>query len=53
MRDFDIPYIEEPYELGLDIDTLDFKRVQVETIIYSGKLYDLVIENTKNYQTSF
>ena len=53
MRDFDIPYIEEPYELGLDIDSLDFKRVQVETIIYSGKLYDLEIENTKNYQTSF
>ena len=49
MRDFDIPFIEEPFELGLDIDKLDFKRVAVETTTYSGKLYDLEIENTKNY----
>jgi ribonucleoside-diphosphate reductase alpha chain len=53
MRDFDIPFIEEPYELGLDIDKLDFKRVAVETTSYSGKLYDLEIENTKNYLTPF
>jgi ribonucleoside-diphosphate reductase alpha chain len=53
MRDFDIPFIEEPYELGLDIDKLDFKRVTVETTSYSGKLYDLEIENTKNYLTPF
>jgi len=53
MRDFDIPFIEEPFELGLDIDKLDFKRVAVETTIYSGKLYDLEIENTKNYLTPF
>ena len=46
MRDFDIPFIEEPYELNLDIDKLDFKRVSVETTNYSGKLYDLEIENT-------
>ena len=52
-RDFDIPFIEEPFELGLDIDKLDFKRVQVETMNYSGKLYDLEIENTKNYKTPF
>lgn len=53
MRDFEIPYIEEPFELGLDIDKLDFKRVKVETANYSGKLYDLEIENTKNYLTPF
>jgi hypothetical protein len=52
-RDFDIPFIEEPFELGLDIDKLDFKRVAVETTTYSGKLYDLEIENTKNYLTPF
>ena len=52
-RDFEIPYIEEPFELGLDIDKLDFKRVKVETANYSGKLYDLEIENTKNYLTPF
>lgn len=52
-RDFDIPFIEEPYELGLDIDTLDFKRVQAEKSNYSGKLYDLEIENTHNYITPF
>jgi ribonucleotide reductase alpha subunit len=51
--DFDIPFIEEPYELELDIDKLDFKRVAVETTTYSGKLYDLEIENTKNYLTPF
>ena len=43
MRDFDIPFIEEPYELGLDIDKLDFKRVNVKTKTYSGKLFDLEI----------
>ena len=53
MRDFDIPFIEEPFELGLDIDKLDFKRVELETTTYSGKLYDLEIENTKNYLTPF
>jgi hypothetical protein len=52
-RDFDIPFIEEPYELGLDIDTLDFKRAQAEKSNYSGKLYDLEIENTHNYITPF
>jgi hypothetical protein len=52
-RDFDIPFIEEPFELGLDIDKLDFKRIKVETASYSGKLYDLEIENTKNYLTPF
>ena len=52
-RDFDIPFIEEPYELGLDIDKLDFKRIKVETASYSGKLYDLEVENTKNYLTPF
>jgi ribonucleoside-diphosphate reductase alpha chain len=53
MRDFDIPFIEEPFELGLDINTLDFKRVNVENVNYSGKLYDLEIENTHNYLTPF
>ena len=53
MRDFDIPFIEEPFELGLDIDKLDFKRITVEITAYSGKLYDLEIENTKNYLTPF
>ena len=53
MRDFDIPFIEEPFELGLDIDKLNFIRVQTETTKYSGKLYDLEIENTHNYLTQF
>jgi len=53
VRDFDIPFIEEPFELALDIDKLDFKRVKVETTNYSGKLYDLEIENTRNYLTPF
>ena len=53
MRDFDIPFIEEPYELGLDIDKLDFKRVNVKTETYSGKLFDLEINNTRNYMTPF
>jgi hypothetical protein len=52
-RDFDIPFIEEPFELSLDINTLDFKRVNVENANYSGKLYDLEIENTHNYLTPF
>lgn len=51
MRDFDIPFIEEPFELGLDIDKLNFSRIKTETIKYSGKLYDLEVENTHNYLT--
>jgi ribonucleoside-diphosphate reductase alpha chain len=52
-RDFEIPFIEDPVELNIDFTHLNFNRVQANNVEkYSGKLYDLEIENTRNYHTS-
>ena len=51
-RDFDIPSIEDPADLKLDLDNLYFNEVvEVKKIKTKEKVYDLVVDTLHNYQT--
>lgn len=52
-RDFNIPYIEDPSDLGLKIDELSFVDIDNIEVIedFKGSVYDLEIDNLHNYQT--
>lgn len=52
-EDFDIPYIEDPSELNLQLDQLYFNEIEnIDTIIKETKVYDLEIDKIHNYQTN-
>jgi hypothetical protein len=53
-RDYDIPFIENVEDLGLDINKLTFKRVNNinRTEVVNTLVRDLVVDNVHNYHTT-
>jgi intein/homing endonuclease len=52
-RDFDIPFIEDPRDLNIDVKTLKFNRIKRKEIktVENHKVYDLEIDKLPNYHT--
>ena len=51
-RDRDMEYIEDVSELKLNIDKLEFESIEsVNNVEFSGKVYDINVNEMHNYQT--
>lgn len=53
-RDFDIPFIENPNELNINLENVRFNRVKTKkiTTVENHKVYDLEVNKLSNYHTS-
>lgn len=52
-RDYNIPFIEDPKDLNINVNTLKFNRIKRKEIktVENHKVYDLEIDNLPNYHT--